>query len=324
MNPALDITTDADEVRPTSKIRCVADRCDPGGGGINVARFAHVLGASVSAVCTAGGPAGARLVELLTASGVANIAVPIRGSTRESFTVNERTTGLQYRFVLPGPALTLAEQAQCLDVLRSAAASAEFVVASGSLPPGVAPDFYQRVAAVCRDAGARLILDSSGGGLAHMRGGVFVLKPSVRELRECFGHPLKTESEQLAAARELIERGVTEAVVVSLGADGALLVTRRESLRFSAIPVHAVSGVGAGDAMVAAITVGLSRGWPLREAVRYGIAAAAAKLLTVGTSAYVRADVERYFGMVAMPSEISEVPEAVQPSGAPEMQPCLD
>lgn len=225
--------------------------------------------------------------------------VNIGESTRESFTVNEHSGDRQYRFVLPGPQLTFGERARCLDELRQAASGAEFVVASGSLPPGLTADFYQRVADICRELGALLILDTSGGGFSHIAAGVFLLKPSVRELRECVGRELDTEAEQLAAAHELIDRGVTQAVVVSLGSQGALLATARHSQRFSAIAVRSVSDVGAGDAMVATITVGLSRCWPLSEAVRFGIAAGTAMLMTPGTEAPTRADVERFFEMVA-------------------------
>lgn len=295
MNPALDITVDADDVVPTEKIRCRSERYDAGGGGINVARFAGILGASVSAVFAAGGPTGVRVAGLVRASGVACQQVGIRGATRESFTVNDRRSGKQYRFVLPGPVVDDDEQLSCLEALQHAAEAAQFVVASGSLPCGVAPDFYQRVATVCARAGVPLILDTSGGGLAHVRSGVFLLKPSVRELRECTGRPLHTEQEQMQAARELINSGVTEVVLVSLGEQGALLATSSECVRFAAIPVAAVSGVGAGDAMVAGVAVGLVRGWTLVRSVRYGTAAAAAKLQTPGTSTYGRGQVERYF-----------------------------
>ena len=254
MNPALDITTDADVVRPTDKIRCTGVRYDPGGGGVNVAQVAHNLGASVSAIFPAGGATGDAYADLLTERGVPYHRVEIDGSTRESFTLNEISTGLQYRFVLPGPALTFVEQQRCLAELRDAATSAKFVVASGSLPPGAPANFYQQVALVCRDLGARLVLDTSGGGLRHITSGVFLLKASLRELRECVGRELVTESAQLAAAHEIIDCGQAQAVVVSLGSEGALLATSQESLRFSAIPMRAVSGVGAGDAMVAAIT----------------------------------------------------------------------
>ena len=92
MNPALDITTNADVVRPTDKIRCVGARYDPGGGGINVARVAHVLGAKVSAVLPAGGPTGGLVTDLVSEAGVPLRQIKIADSTRESFTVNERST----------------------------------------------------------------------------------------------------------------------------------------------------------------------------------------------------------------------------------------
>jgi 6-phosphofructokinase 2 len=307
MNPALDITTAADQVRPTHKIRCHGVRYDPGGGGINVARIARVLGESAAAVFPAGGTAGDMIVSLLATARVPLYRVRIAGSTRESFTVNEHCSGKQYRFVLPGPQLTFAERARCLDELRRVAGSARFVVASGSLPPGVPADFHQSVADMCRDIGVRLILDTSGGGLQHITSGVFLLKPSVRELRECVGRDLVTEHEQVAAARELIERGLAEIIIVSRGADGALLVTAEGSQRFSAIKMRSGSGVGAGDAMVAAVTVGLTRGWPLAESVRYGVAAGAAMLITPGTAACARDDVERLFKLVAEPTNVEAV-----------------
>lgn len=304
MNPALDITTSVDEVRPTSKLRCTATRYDPGGGGVNVARIARVLGGSSFAVFPAGGSHGGLLTRLLSEEGVPFAEIPIAGTTRESFTVNETGTGSQYRFVLPGPVLSPAEQDRCLQEMRMAARSAEFVVASGSLPPGVPADFYQRVADVARAVGARLVLDTSGGGLRGITSGVFLLKASVRELRECLGRELLTEADQLAAASELIDIGRAQVVVVSLGSDGALLATPDGSQRFPVVPMHGGSGVGAGDAMVAAIVVGLSRGWPVGRSVRLGIAAGAAMLLTPGTAVCERADVERLFQSAAEPVQV--------------------
>jgi 6-phosphofructokinase 2 len=307
MNPALDITTSVDRVRPTEKLRCQGARHDPGGGGINVARIANVLGAAASAVFPAGGPIGDVIADLLVAERVAFHRVSIKGRTRESFTVNEESSGKQYRFVLPGPRLTFSERAQCVYELRAAAGPAQFVVASGSLPPGVPADFYQQIADVCRDVGTRLILDTSGIGLQHITSGVFLLKSSVRELRECVARELATEADQVAAAQELIERGTAKVVVVSLGGRGALLVTSDAAQRISAIRMRSGSGVGAGDAMVAAITVGLSRGWPLSKSVRFGVAAGAAMLMTPGTAVCSRSDVESLFELIAEPADLGAV-----------------
>ncbi|MGI9125929.1 MAG: 1-phosphofructokinase family hexose kinase [Mycobacterium sp.] len=307
MNPALDITTSTETVRPTDKLRCAAARYDPGGGGVNVAHVAEVLGASSTAVFPAGGPAGEMVHKLLVAEGLAVQRIPIGGSTRESVTVNEVSTAKQYRFVLPGPQLTLAEQTECLLQLRRAAAHASIVVASGSLPPGVPEDFYQQVANVCIDLDAMFLLDTSGGGLRHVNSGVYLLKPSLRELRECVGRELADEAAQLGAARELIDRGAAECVLVSLGAQGALLATRESAHRFAPVEVPAGSGVGAGDAMVAGVAVGLTRGWSLTEAVRLGVAAGAAMLLTPGTAPCTREDTERLFALTPAPVGVDPV-----------------
>jgi 6-phosphofructokinase 2 len=303
MNPALDISTGTRSVYPTHKLRCDPAHYDAGGGGINVARVARVLGAAVFPVFPAGGPAGELLGVLLERDGVPYRRIGIAGWTRESFTVNELSTGQQYRFVLPGPTLSETEQDQCLVELRAAARSAEFVVASGSLPPGVGPGFLQRVADLCSELGPRLILDTSGAGLGQVRSGVFLLKPSLRELSECVGRVLATESEQLAAAHELIERKCATNVLVSLGEDGAVLATPSGGQRYSPVDVPGGSGVGAGDAMVAGLVVGLGRRWTLREAVRLGMATGAAMLLTPGTEACRRDDVERLLPLVAQPVE---------------------
>ena len=307
MNPALDITTSTEVVRATDKLRCAAARYDPGGGGINVAHVAQVLGAAATAVFPAGGPAGELVDKLLVAEGLTTHRITIGGSTRESFTIDELSTGRQYRFVLPGPELTLSEQTDCLLQLRRAAASAAIVVASGTLPPGVPEDFYQQVANVCADLGAMFLLDSSGGGLTHVNSGVFLIKPSLRELREAVGRALMTDTEQLEAAREIIERGAAQYVLVSRGADGALLASRDGGQLFAPVPVPPGSGVGAGDAMVAGVAVGLTRGWPLTKAVRFGIAAGAAMLLTPGTAPCTREDTERLFEQTEVPVDIDMV-----------------
>jgi 6-phosphofructokinase 2 len=309
MNPALDITTSTEIVIPTEKMRCGAARYDPGGGGINVARVAQTLGAAVTAVFPAGGASGDLITDMLTAVALPTHRIRIAEPTRESFTVCEARTERQYRFVLPGPTLSVAEQEECLSELRSIVPHADYVVASGSLPPNVAADFYNRVADICARWESRLIIDTSGSSLRHLTGGsVFLLKPSVRELRECVGRELVGETEQVAAARELIERGCAANVLVSLGWRGALLVTADGAQRYPAVKVPPGSGVGAGDAMIAGITVGLGRGWPLPKSIRFGIAAGAAMLMTPGTATCTRTDVERLFDTTPEPIDLAVPP----------------
>jgi len=199
----------------------------------------------------------------------------------------------------------MAEQIDCLTQLHWAASSARCVVASGSLPPGVAPNFHQRVADLCRRDGNRLILDTSGTGIEHVSG-VFLLKPDVSELGASVGHRLFTPPEQIAAARQIINRVCAQIILLSLGPDGALLITVETAQYYPPVAVQNGDGVGSGDAMVAAITVGLCRGWPLDKAVRPGIAAGAAMRLTPGTAPCRAPDVDRLFALVPDPVTVTE------------------
>ena len=293
MNPALDITTATEQVVPGHKLRCEPPRYDPGGGGINVARAVHALGGDVLAIFPAGGAAGEMIRHLLHQEGVPHEAIAIAGFTRESLAVDDRRTGEQYRFLLPGPEVVPVDQERCLDRLARAAPEAEFIIASGSLPLGLPQDFYARVAELAKEHGKRFVLDTSGPALRAAGRGIYLLKPSLRELAELTGREIRGERDEVAAAREVVADGRSEVVVVSLGARGALVASGKQSARLPAIPTQARSTVGAGDSMLAGIVFGLSRGLGLHDAVRLGIVAGTAALLGCGTQLCRREDVER-------------------------------
>ena len=299
MNPALDIATATERVVPAHKLRCEAPRYDPGGGGINVARAVHALGGDALAIFPAGGAAGEMIRHLLHEESVAHEAITIAGFTRESLAVDERRTGKQYRFILPGPEIDAADQQRCLDALSHAAPQADYIVASGSLPLGVPEDFYARVAELAQQHGKRFVLDTSGPALRAAGHGIYLLKPSLRELAELAGREIRNEDHEDAAALEVIAQGRSEIVVVSLGARGALVASGRESAHLPAIPTHAKSTVGAGDSMLAGIVLGLCRGLGLLDAVRFGIAAGTAALLGDGTQLCNQSDVERLYAAAA-------------------------
>ncbi len=295
VNPALDIATAADRILPSHKIRCDTPHYDPGGGGINVARAVRALGGSALAIFPAGGGSGDKLRQLLRQEGVRYRSIEIDGSSRESLSVVERDTGNQYRFVMPGPKIGKAGVQACLKELALAAPAATFIVASGSLPPGLPDHFYRRVARLMRRLGKRVVLDTSGPALSEAGGGFFLLKPSLRELEELTGRTIRSEVAQVRAAREILRQGRSENVVVSLGAAGALLVTAEVAQRFPAHRVKVESTVGAGDSMLAGMVLALSRKASLPEAVRFGMATGAAALLGSGTQLCRPADVERLY-----------------------------
>ncbi|MGW0020194.1 1-phosphofructokinase family hexose kinase [Rhodococcus sp. NPDC003382] len=295
LNPALDVTTFADEVVPTRKLRCDEPFYDAGGGGVNVAKVARVLGASAAAVYPAGGARGKQMSGLLDDDDVEEHIVEIADDTRECFTAIDRSTGKEYRFVTPGPELTADEQERCLEALVAAASGARYVVASGSFPPGVPGTFVRRIADVAHKVGARFVLDSSGDALTSIESGVFLVKPSLDELCEWVGRDLPDTETRSAAARELVDAGVAEIVVVSLGAQGAIMVSADNAVEVPALDVPVRSAVGAGDSMVAGLVVGLLQERSLRDALALGIACGSAALLTAGSHVCRREDIDRFY-----------------------------
>lgn len=294
MNPALDVSTSTDKVRDTHKLRCAAAQFHPGGGGINVARVLHRLGSHCLALYPSGGMTGQRLGQLLDGEEVPRHCWDIAGETRESFSVHETSSGNDFRFVLPGPTLDTPEWQACLDHIGGLEAPPRDVVASGSLPPGVPADFYAQLCRQAKAHGSRVVMDASGPALAAaLAEGVYLFKPSLRELRELTGRPLETTTQQREAAQNIIARGQADIVALSLGAEGALLVTADKALRASALQVQVASTIGAGDSFVGGLVWALNRGRGLEDAFRQGMAASAAALLTPGTALCQPADVQR-------------------------------
>ena len=289
LNPALDDSFSVPRLVPGSKMRGSSPRFDPGGGGINVARVLHVLGVPTLAVFPTAGHIGRALTELLESERLPFAGIEVPGETRLSHHVTEIDTGLEYRFVLPGTPLSPFDLDRCLETVKREGHHAAYVVLSGSLPPGVSADVVPRVRCLSDAIGARLVVDASGGALAQAHG-AYLIKPSVRELEEHLGRALDSLEEQLAGARELLTETRAAIVVLSRGHLGVALVTPRRTQLLPAVGGNLVSGVGAGDALVAGTIAGLVHGWEPSRATRLGLACSAAMIETAGTSIFSRDD----------------------------------
>ncbi len=308
INPAIDIFVNVERVESTRKLRCSPPKRDPGGGGINVARVAHRLGGDVLAIYPIGGQIGKLLQRLVEREDIESLVTPSHVETRENFTAYEESTGEQYRFVLPGSPLHRAEWEACLDKLATLARKPRFVVLSGSLPPGVPDDFYARAIRHAKALGAATVVDSSSAALkAALAEGVTLVKPNLVELRDYLGARLDSESEQLAACRNLVKEKRAEIVALTLGEDGALLVTGSQAWRATPLAIEAVSAVGAGDSFLGGLVAAVAAGKPLDEAFRAAVAAASAAVRTPGTGLCQPHDVKNLLPKV----EIREIAEAI-------------
>lgn len=293
LNPAVDVGTAVDQVVAERKLRCDGPVAEPGGGGINVARVLRELGGGATAVWTRGGTTGARLEALLDAIGLDHRPIPITGETREHLIVFERSSGRQFRFGMPGPALDVEELARCVDVVAGFDPPPTHLVLSGSLPDQVPDDLYARLT-VAAPAGCRVVLDTSGAALASgVAAGPYLVKPNRRELGGLVDAPVDDQDQVRAAAHQLIDAHGIEVVVASLGAGGVVACSAESDWVAHAPPVRVRSAVGAGDATVAGLVHALERGEGLEAAVRLGVAAGTATVLTEGTQLCRREDVLR-------------------------------
>ena len=294
LNPAVDKSSTVGQVVAEAKLRCDKPMFEPGGGGINVARAAQRLGGDALAVYTSGGQLGKMLEELLDEEKVRQRPFSISGLTRENLTVYERSSERQYRFGMPGPELSEDEAAGLLDEATKLMEGADYMVASGSLPRGVPDGFYANLAEVAGEKGCRLIVDTSGGPLERVsKKGAFMIKPNIRELKELCGKDVSDPTAVDELAESMLD--TNEAVLVSLGSQGAHLVSREGNLRIPAPTVPIKSKVGAGDSMVAGTVTKLAQGWDLFEAVRFGVAAGAAAVMTPGSELCRKEDAERLY-----------------------------
>lgn len=291
VNPTVDIASDTDTVRPIHKLRTYAEMQDPGGGGVNVARVIHELGGNVLALVMSGGFPGHFLEELLAEEQVPCCPLHIAGRTRISYTVQDRTTGKEYRFVPEGPRVTEREWQAALEALDET--DADWIVASGSLAPGMPADFYARAADSARLRGRNFVLDTSGPALRAALGhGLALIKPSFGEFETLIGHTLRRRDELEDAALRLVHDGSAERVAVTMGREGAMLANARGILRLAPVEVEARGAVGAGDSFMGALVLALARGASDADAFAWGMAAGAAAVMHSGTAHPARSDVE--------------------------------
>ena len=296
LSPSLDSATTTPKIYPEGKLRCTAPIFEPGVGGINVARAVVYLGGQAHAIFPIGGPTGEHLKELLDQEGIDTRTLKTQDWTRQNMHVHVDNSGEQYRFVMPGARLSDAEF-DLLVLQVQNIPSGSILVISGSLPPGTGIEKLVHLIQQAKAMGLQCIIDSSGDALKASLdlGGLALVKPNQNELSALIGRELEHPDDVRHAAKELVNRGAAERVVVSLGPQGALAVDRDNWVQIVPPPVKKMSTVGAGDSMVGAMTLQLAKGADLFEIVRFGVAAGSAATLNLGTRLCSLEDTQRLY-----------------------------
>jgi 6-phosphofructokinase 2 len=298
-SPSIDKSTTVPSLIPEKKLRCTSPKLDPGGGGINVARAIKKLGGEAIAIFPSGGYTGKFFNQLMKEENIPSMIITSSQETRENIEVLEESTGNQYRFGFPGTELSEKEWKECIAAVERMQ-DVEFIVASGSLPPGVPLDVYGRLAKIAKNQNAKFIVDTSGEALKHaLEEGVYMIKPNLGELSTLLGMSRIEPDRVESLAKKIIDKYHCEIVVVSYGKEGAILVTKNETHRVKSPEVTQKSTVGAGDSMVAGIVLSISKGMNLKQVLQYGVACGTAATMNQGTELCHKKDADYLFSIIS-------------------------
>jgi 6-phosphofructokinase 2 len=297
LNPAIDKSTVTDLIQPEAKQRCSDVFNEPGGGGINVSKALKKLKAESIALFPAGGHNGEKLKSLLAAEEIPFHSIDSSVETRENGVVLESETNHQFRFTFPGKSIEEWVIKKLVDDILSF--SPTYVVASGSLPPGLPDYFYGLIVNTANSVGAKCIVDTSGPALQALKGkNAFLIKPNISELCKMLNVDSLQNNEVADAAQQAVRDGFAELIAVSMGPDGAWLVTTDEKHFASAPVVKKKSTVGAGDSMLAGITYMLQQHQPLQQVINFGVACGSAATMNEGTQLFKIEDVHKLYEQI--------------------------
>lgn len=301
VNPVIDKTTTVAGMAPNRKLQCTSPIYFPGGGGINVSRAIQNLGGCSLAIYLAGGASGVHMQALMKARGITQKIVFQEGRTRENLSVTDTHDHFQYRFGVPGAFVREYEWKESLRLIKTQLKQGDYLVASGKLPPGVPATYFAQVAAIVNDKKGLLILDTKGDGLMEaVKAPIFLLKPNLGELSSLLGESFISFSELEGIASRFMATHSCNIMVVSMGAKGALLATKRECKYIPAPMVHQLNKIGAGDSMVAGMTLGLMEGRSFLEMAQYGVACGTAATMTADGELCQKKDVDVLYDWVKL------------------------
>lgn len=288
LNPALDQTVSLPALH-CGAVNIASDvHVNAGGKGVNVASCLADWGVPVVAAGLLGRDNAAAFEQLFADKGIRDAFVRVPGNTRTNIKLVDRSRQCTTDINLPGISADDAALEKLQLLLDEQAENGRYFVLAGSLPAGLDQGCWAHFCRQLTALGARVVLDSSGNALQQAlalpaAALPWLIKPNREELEQYLGRKLPQRDDIAAAARQLQAQGIA-VVVVSLGADGALLCSADGCWHARALPLPQLhSSVGAGDALVAGLVAALSaheQDWA--EVLRLGMAFAAGKLEQIG------------------------------------------
>ena len=298
LNPAVDRELTVPAMEFDSVLRASESRVDFGGKGFNVSRLLKGMEEPSTAVGFLGGNAGELLQSGLQSLGIGTDFVWVTGETRTNVSIVTQTHDHYIKVNEKGPLVDADKQKELLDKIDSLAKRNDWWVLAGSMPPGVADDFYARIVNVLNKHEANAILDTTGEALRlGCAEKPYLIKPNTEEVHALTGMPVDSTTEIAAAAAELRKMGVQN-VVISMGKAGALMQSAEETWLTHSPKIQEKNPIGAGDSMVGGLVWALTQGLALKESLGWGVASGAATASLSGTEVGSRPLIEELFKQV--------------------------
>jgi 1-phosphofructokinase len=284
LNPSIDKTVLVDRFVPFGLNRARNVRFDPGGKGVNVARVLTSFGVDVAVSGFAAGEQGVELERQLREAGIRCLLQRVDGETRTNLKIIDGSSGSLTEINERGPTVGLKSLDRFRSGFESRLERTDIVVLGGSLPPQVPADYYAQCITLAKAKGVITLLDADGEAFALGAAALpFAVKPNLHELEQWCGRQLDGIEAILSVAQSLIKGGI-QLVIVSLGADGAVIVSEKEAYQATPWAIDAISPTGAGDSMVAVLAYGLIKGLSLAEIAQLTTAAGTVTASKPGTA----------------------------------------
>ena len=270
-NPSIDRTVAVTDLVLGGVNRGDLSAIDPGGKGVNVSRALSAYGADTHAVLICGDLGSQWFAKKLDENKVAHTIIKAEGITRSNVTLHE-ADGTVTKINEPGFSLSTDVMQQLRKTLENINLKDNWVVFAGRLNPGADANTYRDLAKFVRERGAKVAIDGSGPEFrAALSINPELIKPNQFELAELVGRQLKTVHDVIAAAREVVNGGVSQ-VLCSLGKDGAILVTSDEVMHCEPSVSAIGTPVGAGDILLAIYLGGGAKPAALKDAIAWSAA----------------------------------------------------
>ena len=283
LNPAVDKTIEINDFKVNSVNRVSSNRLDCGGKGINVSKVLRVLEAESKAIGILAGESGQYIKGQLDNLKIENDFVFVEGETRTNIKIVDRTKNTNTDVNEKGPDVSRQDLDEVKHKILNTLKEKSVLVLSGSVPSNVNSDVYKDLILKAKEKGVKTLLDADGELLKQgIEAGPYLVKPNIHELERLFNKKITSVDEAIETAKKIFDHGV-EIIVIALGAEGSIILTKEKTVIVEGLKVDVISTVGAGDAMVAALALSVHKEYSLEKAIVLATAASAASVMTSGT-----------------------------------------